>query len=885
MRKTQEEIARGLEKLFKRDPKLRFRFDKEFGVIRYLRGDLAKIATVGSGELRSAGLRLLKKNTDLLGKVKEENLKIITKAEDPHGGLSLTLQHYHGPHKVYGSSIRFHVTKDGVVDTINNRLFPDLEKVPIEACVSADKAVASAQRATKCHKIPEHEPELMVYRHKSKLYLVWDVRLNDDHPRRKRARISWLAGEHGGPERWIVYIDATKGRVLFFYNDVKTAGPVSGSGTGYYSAGTTVNAWYNNITYQMRDTTRTSTGGPEVVTDDEDGASPSEDANNNWSDLTTSPRHQNQGAEVDTHRFVGNAVDYYQTVHGRNSIDGSGCDVPSTVHYLTDYDNAYWNGSRLLICDGSGAAPGFDYLCTDDIVAHELTHGVTQHTCNLQYLNESGALNEAFSDIMAAFVTGNWLIGEDCWLSGTAPAMRNMTDPNNGGQYDPNDPINSVLDGHQPSHYDDLYTGTSDYGGVHINNGIINHLFYLLTMGGIHATSGVTVIGIGQNSAELLLYRCMSVNLVGNPTATFLDFREVMLDACLDLFPTDLVKLTQVKNAFNAVGIGPDIYVRDNVSDTGEEPYPGSYLYASPDIINCTSPSSDPATDFADLSNDTLWENVEYGQDNYVYVRLQNRGNQTGDDIVNVYFISMSAFASPASWIHIGTLMETGITPGSLRIAGPLTFPASLIPSPGHYCMIAVVTDPLDPAPDHTLITSVSDYLDFVRNTNNIAYRNMDVVGLVPGTPMTVETNIGTLPGLRERYDLRIDVAQFVPGARILVRGPARILDGAIARGLKLVARKNGENLYRIIIGRELARHREFLYPEKWLVKPEIGFDNVLVDKDFKLAVECVAPEKGELRKFEHMARRKPYELAIRQLWKGEVIGRAAFQIRPQRKK
>ena len=73
-------------------------------------------------------------------------------------------------------------------------------------------------------------------------------------------------------------------------------------------------------------------------------------------------------------------------------------------------------------------------------------------------------------------------------------------------------------------------------------------------------------------------------------------------------------------------------------------------------------------------------------------------------------------------------LIETSISPGSLRIAGPLTFPSSLIPTPGHYCMIAVISGGLDPAPDHNLIASITDYLNFVRNTNNIAYRNMDVV-------------------------------------------------------------------------------------------------------------------------------------------------------------
>jgi bacillolysin len=179
-------------------------------------------------------------------------------------------------------------------------------------------------------------------------------------------------------------------------------------------------------------------------------------------------------------------------------------------------------------------------------------------------------LNEAFSDIFAAFITGgNWLIFEKSWLKdtilGSGPASRNMMDPTNGGKWDAAKPLNSVLSGHQPSHYSVRYTGSEDQGGVHINSGIINNLFYLLTEGGIHTVSGISVSGIGQISVEQMLFRCMTVNLVGNATATFLNFRDAMIDACSVLFPGDSFKLFQVKEAFRAVGIGPDVYGLHNI--------------------------------------------------------------------------------------------------------------------------------------------------------------------------------------------------------------------------------------------------------------------------------------------------------------------------------
>src|SRR4029453_2206217 len=102
--------------------------------------------------------------------------------------------------------------------------------------------------------------------------------------------------------------------------------------------------------------------------------------------------------------------------------------------------------------DGSGASPGDDYECSDDWLAHEWTHAYTQHTCNLTHNSESGALNEAFSDIFAAFITGDWLVFEDAWLKASAPAWRNMIDPTNGGQWNTPPPENNTLAGHPPAH-------------------------------------------------------------------------------------------------------------------------------------------------------------------------------------------------------------------------------------------------------------------------------------------------------------------------------------------------------------------------------------------------------------------------------------------------
>lgn len=691
-------------------------------------------------------------------------------------------------------------------------------------------------------------------------------------------------GEWGAPTQRVAYVDSASGDLLYHYDNIQTAGPVIASGTGYYSGGGGVNAWYTDTTYQLRDTTRAGAGGPEILTNDEDGTSPSEDVNGNWDAAAVPPRDGHQGPEVDAHRFAGTVADYFKLTHGRNSFDGGGSTLNNLVHVGDNYSNGYWDGSKVNLGDGAGAAPGDDFECSDDWLAHEWTHAYTQYTCGLAYYSESGALNEAFSDIFAAFITGDWLVFEDTWLKPSAPAWRNMTDPTNGGLWNPADPITSVLAGHQPSHYSVRYTGASDNGGVHINSGIINNLAYLLTVGGTHTVSSVVVGGVGQPAVEQMIWRCMTVNLLGQPNATFLQFREAMLDACLDLFPGDLNKLTQVKAAFNAVGVGPDCYVRDNLIDTGAEPFGGGYLWASPDIINRTAPLANPAVDLADLGNDSLWQNIEFGQDNTVYVRLQNRGPQTGDATVNVYLSAASTFGTPASWAHLGTMVQTAILPGTLRVAGPLTFPAASIPAPGHYCMIAVVTSSLDPAPDHTMISTVSEYLDYVRGANNIAYRNMDVVDQVPGTPGRFEAIVRALGHDIDGYALRIDDGQFVPGARVVVRGPEKALRNAAPRGMRLIGREDGELIFLVLAGKARRRQLDFhgaAGPQRDVMP---GFDWLRIAEEFTLRVDYEVPGWTALYEIGMQAGRRTHTLALRQLWRGEPVGGAGVRVRLARK-
>lgn len=286
------------------------------------------------------------------------------------------------------------------------------------------------------------------------------------------------------------------------------------------------------------------------------------------------------------HDFVGIVYDYFFNTHNRDSYDDAGATIVSSVHGIPPLDllsiiccglggtecccnqmNAVWHPTLNQMIYGDGGSDGtrsFNAFTSGlDVVAHELSHAINQYSVlnggspsGLDYNGESGALNEAFSDIFGAMVDrDDWLIGEDLVISGyVSGAMRNMQDPTNGGLYDPSDAVNSTRQGHQPHHYSNLYTGSEDAGGVHINSGIINHMVYLLSDGGTHSFSNITVNGIGRDATENIIYETLTGGHL-TPTSNFLNMRQATLAATEIVYPGDAAKYASVWNAFVAVGI------------------------------------------------------------------------------------------------------------------------------------------------------------------------------------------------------------------------------------------------------------------------------------------------------------------------------------------
>ncbi len=183
-------------------------------------------------------------------------------------------------------------------------------------------------------------------------------------------------------------------------------------------------------------------------------------------------------AAVDAHVNAGKVYDYYKKTFNRNSFDDKGAKLISTVHVGESWNNAAWNGVQMMYGDGDGKT--FIPLSAGlDVIGHELTHAVTEHTANLVYKNEPGALNESLSDIMGVMVEKkSWDLGADIYTPGKpGDALRSLKDP--ASIPNPLKPGEGY-----PDHYNKRYTGTADNGGVHINSSINNKAAYLVSEGG-----------------------------------------------------------------------------------------------------------------------------------------------------------------------------------------------------------------------------------------------------------------------------------------------------------------------------------------------------------------------------------------------------------------
>ncbi|MYS22209.1 Thermolysin metallopeptidase, catalytic domain [Streptomyces sp. DvalAA-14] len=247
---------------------------------------------------------------------------------------------------------------------------------------------------------------------------------------------------------------------------------------------------------------------------------------------------------------LGATFETYLTAYSRHSIDGQGLPLVASVHYLRDYNNAFWNGEQMVFGDGDGQI-FLDFTIPVDVIGHELTHGVTQYSANLDYFGQSGALNESVSDVFGSLIKqyalgqsaeqADWLIGAGLLAPGVnGQALRSMKAP--GTAYD--DP--RLGKDPQPGTMAGYVKGSRDNGGVHINSGIPNHAFYLVA-----AALG----GNAWEQAGLIWYDTLTGGSLSSD-AQFADFAAVTLAAAKARYGED-TQYHAVLDAWNAVGVTP----------------------------------------------------------------------------------------------------------------------------------------------------------------------------------------------------------------------------------------------------------------------------------------------------------------------------------------
>lgn len=226
---------------------------------------------------------------------------------------------------------------------------------------------------------------------------------------------------------------------------------------------------------------------------------------------------------------------FFKEVLNWHSADNNGLDILLNVHYSSRFNNAFWDGEQMIFGDGDQTNFG-GFARALDVTGHEMAHGVVQFTANLEYKGQSGALNEHFADVFGVAIkqwhlkqtaqTADWLIGDGLMLGNMkGKAIRSLKSPSD----------KNVVISEQPEHYTNLYKGTADNGGVHINSGIPNKAFYLvaLEIGTIEATK------IWFEALKTLTAKAKFVAL---PKALLASTKDVKAQ-------------NAIKNAFKSVGI------------------------------------------------------------------------------------------------------------------------------------------------------------------------------------------------------------------------------------------------------------------------------------------------------------------------------------------
>ncbi len=465
--------------------------------------------------------------------------------------------------------------RDGRIESVSGDAKPLADgALNVQPTLPADRALASALAFVHADKymwqmsdegrFAQESEGKASFKPTGELVIVDNV-LTMDRARHGQPVLAWKFNVYATQpvSRAWIYVDARTGEVVNQNAIIHHAAATATFATAYNGTRSLANDQVTTTSYRLRETTRGL--GIETYNARKGNSYTSSvdftDADNNW----TAAEYNNANFDNvagDAHFGAQATYDYWSAVHGRNSYDNAGAKIKSYIHFDdvpggAGFENAYWNGSVMTYGDGAST---FKPLTSMDVCAHEIGHAVCEKTANLAYQNESGGMNEGFSDIWGACVearsvatyalTGKstWLIGEEIMKAGGA--LRSMSNPKTYGQpncYKGTYWVNSVA----------TPTDANDYGGVHTNSGVLNFWFYLLSQGGSGTndkSSAYTVAGVGIDRAAKIAYRAESVYLTAN--STFASARTAAIQAATDLYGAGSADVIATTNAWYAVGVG-----------------------------------------------------------------------------------------------------------------------------------------------------------------------------------------------------------------------------------------------------------------------------------------------------------------------------------------
>ena len=448
------------------------------------------------------------------------------------------MNQYHNGIRVFGGQLVWQ-KQSGLVLSVTGNVYDDVGIINTTPSITASQAEARALDLEGPEAFVVDDTELVV------------LPLSDGYV------LAYCVRTRGPDALQVSFIDANSGGRVLTWNDIHTQHDGIGLGIGTWGDEKKMTTKQAADTFKAVDTIRpfgiktydmgfNFLGWLRIGREGNDLYLAS-DLDNDWRD----------GAAVDAHAYAGYTYDYYYKRHNRRGLDDRGLVAKNYVHVFPPShpgnNNAgyfpYFN--EIVYGDGDGRvfAPFSSSL---DVVAHELTHGVTDNSSDLIYRNESGALNEAISDIMGVAtefffqpvgdgrLKADWLQGEDIFID-FGLFFRSFSNPSSVGD---------------PDHYRIRYRGDQDRGGVHINSSIANHAYYLMVMGGTNATSGVSVRGVGFENMERMervFYRGFMYYLV--PSSNFSDAREATIRAARELYGAGSVEELTVRHGWNAVGV------------------------------------------------------------------------------------------------------------------------------------------------------------------------------------------------------------------------------------------------------------------------------------------------------------------------------------------